>query len=140
MVVTKLIEELKLLGNISKPLLASIEVDLAKNLYVDLFVNSSGLPAITTSEEEPLPFNKQGNVLLQELQAWEQESIHYDSKSDVYLMTSYEYDDESYDFRYFKLKAISDEGDNLILIAEPEECIELREHHEAFDDDMLAED
>lgn len=140
MIVTELIEDLKVLGDISKPIFASLEADLAKKLYVDLFVNSNGLPAISTSEEEPLPFNKKGNILLQELQTWEKESIHYDSKSDVYLITNYEYDDGSYDFRYFKLKAISDEGDNLILIARPDECIELREHHDAFDDSMLAED
>lgn len=55
-------------------------------------------------------------------------------------MANYEYEDESYDFRYFKLKAISDEEQNLILIAEPDEYIKLREHHEAFNDDMFVED
>jgi len=140
MIVTKLIEELKLLGNISKPLFASIDGSLTKDLYVGMFGHSNGLPTVSISEDEPLPANKQSNTLLIELQRWKNESIHYNSDTDVYFITNYEYEDESYDFRYFKLKAVSDEGDNLALIAEPGECIELRKHHEAFDDNMLAED
>ena len=140
MVVTQLIEELKALETISKPLFASIQVDFEQKLYIDLFGNSDGLPGIFTSEEEPLPSNKQGNVLLKELQRWRKDSIHYDPKSDVYLINTYQYEDGSYDFRSFRLKAVCDQGDHFILVAGPDESIELREHYEAFDESMLAED
>ena len=140
MVVTQLIAELKVLETISKPIFAWIQVDLEKKLYIDLFGNSNGSPAIFTSEEEPLPSNKQSNVLLEELQIWGKYSIHHDAKPDVYLTTNYEYEDGSYDFRSFKLKAVCDQGDHLILVAGPDESIELREHYEAFDESTLVED
>lgn len=71
MIVTTLIEELILIGDISKPLLASVEGYLSKNLHVEFFVNSNGLPSIMVSEEEPLPSTKQGDVLLEELENME---------------------------------------------------------------------
>lgn len=139
MVVTKLIEELQLFESTSKPLFASLNHKLAEKLYVDIFGNSKGLPTVFLSDEEPLPKNKEGNTLLAELQRWKNESSHYNPDSDVFLIAYHEYEDKSYDGRYFKLKNVSDEGDSLTLVAEQDECIELREHYEAFDESMLEE-
>jgi hypothetical protein len=136
MVVSNLIQELERLDNISKPLFASLCNNLVEKFYVGSFGNSNGLPTLSMSDDEPLPENKEGKTLLAELKRWKRESIHYKHDSDVYMTAVYEYDDESYDFRYFKLKAVSDEGDCLTLISESYEYIELREHYEAFDNSI----
>lgn len=140
MVVTKLIEKLKLLENTSKPLFASLNEDTTKKYFVDVFGNSCGLPTISISEDEPLPANKDSSILLEELKRWRTDSTHYNPDTDLYLIANYEYEDESYDIRYFKLEEVVEKGNDLILIAASNESVELREHYEAFDDDMLAED
>lgn len=121
-------------------MMAMIGNESEKELFVDLFANSNGLPTIMLSEEEPLPSTKSCCILLKELLIWEKESVHHQPSSDIYIVTNYEYEDGSYDFRYFKLVTLYDENSKLVLITEDEECIELREHFEAFDESMLADD
>jgi hypothetical protein len=138
--INKLIEEVTLLGGISKPVLASLNECSTEKFYVDVFGNSNGLPTVSISVDEPLPEVKKSDILLEEIIRWKEESIHYLPDASVYLISNYEYDDESYDIRYFKLRCVIEEKSSLILISEPSECIELREYYEAFNDNMFAED
>lgn len=138
MIVDLLIKELRELGEVSKPLFAVIEGFSEDRLFVYIFGNSKGLPTISVVADEPLPENKNSQVLLKGLLIWKTEDRNPDAE--VYLEAIYEYPDESYDFRYFKLLAIRDEGDRLILIGDKAEALELRQHYDAFDESMYADE
>uniref|UniRef100_A0A486XQF8 Uncharacterized protein n=1 Tax=Rheinheimera sp. BAL341 TaxID=1708203 RepID=A0A486XQF8_9GAMM len=138
MIVDLLIKELRELGEVSKPLFAVIEGFSEDRLFVYIFGNSMGLPTISVVVDEPLPENKNSQVLLKGLLIWKAEDRNPDAE--VYLKAIHEYPDESYDFRYFKLQAIRDEGDHLILIGDKAEALELRQHYDAFDESMYADE
>ena len=106
-------------------------------LFVDLFGNSNGLPAIHLSVEMPLPSVKKCATLLKELVVWIEESTNNQAESNIYLVSTYDYDDGSYDFRYFKLVNISQDNDQIFLIGGEQDCESLREHFDAFDENML---
>lgn len=136
MLLSELIKKLRLLNGISKQLFASIGENSSRIFFVCRFGCLGGHPVILATEDEPLPENKNSKVLLDELLVWEAED--HDSDANIYLETIYEYPDESYDFRYFKLLTVRDEGDYLVLIGDKAETLELRQHYDAFDESMYA--
>ncbi|MFS1441877.1 MULTISPECIES: hypothetical protein [unclassified Vibrio] len=106
-------------------------------LFVDLFGNSNGLPVIHLSDEMPLPSVKKCAILSKELEIWIDESTNHQAESNIYLVNTYDYDDGSYDFRYFKLVNISQDNDQVFLIGDEQDCEVLREHFDAFDENIL---
>lgn len=131
MLATTLMDKLIAIKNVDKPVFAAADFSSNRRLYVDLFANANGLPAILVSEDTPLPSVKHGSTLLHELHTWKNDSIHYDPSSIIYLMLVHDYEDSSYDFRYYKINKITNEDLALVLIYDSHECFELREFYEA---------
>ncbi|MDP5142147.1 hypothetical protein ORJ00_05300 [Rheinheimera baltica] len=138
MLASELIEKLRLPDGTSKPLFSLIGGDSSRRLFVCRFGCLEDYPTILITVDEPLPKNKNSKVLLEELFIWINEDNYPDSE--VYLESIFEYPDESYDFRYFKLQTIRDESDHLILIGDKAEALELRQHYDAFDESMYADE
>lgn len=136
MVVTELIEKIRLLKNLSRPIYGSLGERSNELYYVNLFGNHNGLPSVSIYMEKPIKC-KTGAILLSELENWKKESIHYEADVHVYLNCIHNYEDESYDFRFFKIRFLLDEGEQVILVAESNESIEFRDHHEAVDSSMF---
>ncbi|PJC86803.1 hypothetical protein CSW98_07355 [Vibrio sp. HA2012] len=118
-------------------MVASIATISSSVLYVDIFGNSGGNPTIFVSEERPIPEEKRCGVLLKELNIWKDERIYVHQDSTLYLSAIFEYDDESYDFRFFELVDVVEEELCIRLVGSLEESTILREHYEAVDDDMF---
>lgn len=108
--------------------------------YVDIFGNSNGNPTIFVSEEKPIPREKKCGVLLNELKIWKEERSREHRDGTLYLSAIFEHEDESYDFRFFELVDVMEEGLCLCLVGSLEENTSLREHHEAIDEDMFDVD
>lgn len=119
-------------NTINKPLFVSFESNLLEINYIEAFINSYGLPAISILDELPFQGVKESKTLLGELITWKKESVNYKTESPIYISSIYEYNDESYDFRHFKLVKVSEEKEYVLLIASSLECIELREHFDAM--------
>lgn len=139
MVIRDLIARLNELDN-DLSIMAKIGQASNAALFVDLFGNSNGAPAMFLSDERPLPSVKKSETLLKEIEIWVNESINYQPESNVFLVNSFDYDDGSYDFRYFKLVEVLQVGKEALLIGSDQECKNLREHFEAFDQSMLDPD
>ncbi len=139
MVIRDLIARLNELDN-DLSIMAKIGQASNAALFVDLFGNSNGAPTMFLSDERPLPSVKKSETLLKEIEIWVNESINYQSESNVFLVNSFDYDDGSYDFRYFKLEEVLQVGEEALLIGSDQECKNLREHFEAFDQSMLDPD
>lgn len=122
------------------PIMAKVVSVTNEILFVDLFGKRNGLPALHLSDERPLPTVKKCRTLLKELDVWLNESVNNQPESKVYLSSIYDYEDGSYDFRYFKLKDIVQDNDQIILIGNDLESNNLREHFDAFDENMLDPD
>ena len=136
MVICDLISRLNEFGK-ELPMMAKIGSVTNRALFVDLFGNSNGLPTMHLSEERPLASVKKCGTLLKELDVWVKESTNHQPESNVYLVSSYDYDDGSYDFRYFKLEDVVQDSEQVFLIGNEQECENLREHFDAFDENML---
>ena len=122
------------------PVVAIFSNDSQKIFFVDLFGNSDGLPTIMISEDEPPQSRKKSGVLLKELNLWKTESINYVPDANIYLVSNFEYEDGSYDFRYFQLEDVIQEKSCSKLVAKSDESVELREHFAAFDESMFDTD
>lgn len=139
MLVRDLITKLnELNGDLS--MMAKIGQGTSESLFIDLFGNSNGIPTMYLSCEKPLPSVKKCKTLLEELEIWAAESIHHQSDSNVYLVNCFDYDDGSYDFRYFKIEDVVHDGIEVLLISSVMENKDLREHFEAFDESMFNPD
>lgn len=134
-----LIQGLEPLKNSADKIMAIVELNNQRRMYAGIFGNSQGSPTLMVYKEEPLPSVKKCNDLVAELKAWKYDSMHYKANDHVYLVVIHEYKDDSYDFRYFKVDLIEN-GEELFLISKSDESSELREHFEAFDEDMFDED
>ncbi|MER2497017.1 hypothetical protein ABS858_13045 [Vibrio neptunius] len=139
MIISDLISRLHELDNnlCMKAKVGSVSNDA---MFVDIFGNSNGLPTMHLSDEKPLPSVKKCKTLLKELDIWFKESTNHKPESNVYLVVSYDYNDGSYDFRYFKLVNVFQDNEQIFLIGNEQECESLREHFEAFDENMLDPD
>lgn len=65
--------------------------------------------------------SKKSETLLKEIEIWVNESINYQPESNVFLVNSFDYDDGSYDFRYFKLEDVLQVGEEALLIGSDQE-------------------
>lgn len=119
------------------PLMVENKTQINQLNYASRFSIEGNTPHISALMEEPLPHVKTVGTLLNELRVINDEEFN---NTTVYAEFIHEYVNESYDFRYFALLEALDEGEFIKLVTIDSESIELREHHEAIDEDMFDTD
>lgn len=120
----------------SNKLMACIGQDTDKLMFIGVFGNAYGRPFLSVRNEIPQQGAKTCSTLLFELKLWKEESDFYDCATDIYMSALFEYEDESYDFRYFKLHWVKPTKECLLLIGDLSEDAEMREHFDAFDENQ----
>ena len=125
MIVEKLIEELESLDS-NLVLMANIDGNGGKLLFVYIFGNSQGFPIIKLSDIRPLPSAKKVRQLLNELERWVERGNK--NASPIHLMTSFDYEDSSYDLKYYSIINVINSMDTVTLISDGNEILEMREH------------
>ena len=127
MIVGKLIEELKNLDS-NLVVMASISQKGEPLFFVNLFGTSRNFPTITLLDIKPLPSEKIIGSFIEELELWVNQKDELENKFPVHLMCSFDYEDLSYDLRYFPLTRLIKRSDGIVLIGDTKESLELREH------------
>jgi len=109
-------------------------VSLGESYFnLSIFMTSQGKPVVKLREMDLEGNSKTADILIRELENWMRKSDHAKNKSPLYCVLDYEYEDGSYDLRYYRIKGVDNQSGCNVLLADETELVELREHYEASD-------
>lgn len=97
-----------------------------KEFFVYIFGNSQGFPIIKLSDMHPLPSEKKVRKLLNELERWVERGNK--DTSPIHLMASFDYEDSSYDLKYYSIINVINGMDTVTLVSDGNEILKMREH------------
>jgi len=140
MIVSELLDLLCESQDLSHPVRALISSVDPRILNTDILGSAHGIPSISVIEGDRLPFAKTCGVLVDEIRTFDNEGESVKRYSRIYVSIVVEYEDESYDHRFFDIGSVRHTGEEVVLVAEPEERLELREWYPPFDESQYADD